>query len=141
MSKLEKLEALAQASSPGPWVCIGTPLAGEPAMYQWTVATNSQAICRIRNTVSGRPLTKEDAANAEFIAAVNPKMILELIGLINGARSVLVSQEDRLIYENPEESSVGVRFCCGVASFRPHLPSCDMQGFLEKLRKFDEGDL
>lgn len=36
----------------------------------------SGAICRIKNTVSGRPLTEEDRANAELIAQA-PKLLEE----------------------------------------------------------------
>lgn len=142
MSKLEKLDALAKAATPGPWACVGVRKVESGPIYRWVVGDGTQAVSRIENTVSGRPLTEEDAANAEFIATFNPHLVQEVLSWVKEARPLLESVADRVQHEYPENAETsGVRMCCGAASFRPHLPSCHTQGVLEKIRKFDEGDL
>ena len=142
MSKLEKLKALAKAATPGPWVWIGVRATEDGLVYRWTIGDGKmQAISRIENTVSGRPLTEEDTANAKFIAEFNPHLVLGLLALVEESKSLLETKiADRLVYENPEESSVGVRACCGAASHLPHSPKCEVQSVLDRIRKFDEGD-
>jgi hypothetical protein len=141
MSKLEKLEALSEAATPGPWYFLSTSKAQDSALQCGVIlATMDRIISEIGNSSIGKPLNVEDAANAQLIAAFNPKVVKELLGLIKGARAVIVAQADHVIYEHPEDAEdCGIRACCSVASFRPHLPSCDTQGILEKIRKFDEG--
>lgn len=67
-SVAEKPSEQSVVHTPGPWEILDLREKGEECI---TIAmtTSPQALCRIRNEVSGVPLNQEDLANAKLIAA------------------------------------------------------------------------
>lgn len=86
--------------TPEPWLVLDCREIGEDAL---TVAANpGVAVCRIENSVSKRPLTDEDAANARRIVAcvnacagISQQYLEELNGeTLADKQMVLITQRD-----------------------------------------------
>lgn len=70
MLDIDKLEALAEAATPGPWENA------EDAVFRVIVEAGNRWVC---DCISGKVHSPQEAKDAAFIAAANPAAILELI--------------------------------------------------------------
>lgn len=79
-SKIEKLEKLLSEATPEIWDWF---LIASGSTNDWITITSpyDEAVARIKNDVSGRPLVKEDFTNAELICALRncAPLLLEIV--------------------------------------------------------------
>lgn len=68
--------------TPGPWMVLDTRYKGVECI---TIAPRHtpQALCRVRNDVTGMPLNDEDVANANLIAAAPELLAACIAALVN----------------------------------------------------------
>jgi len=93
MIDIDKIEAAAKAATPGPWYS-SSQFRDDEALFVTTLTPTEDdgtILCRIRNTVSGRPLNDFDYANADHIATANPATVLEIVSMIR-ERDVVLKQ-------------------------------------------------
>lgn len=86
--------------TPGPYLILDLRKHGEECITIAAKAT-PEALCRIRNEVSGRPLDETDEANARLFAAA-PEMLAEIVNVIDVldpemGRLAIVELRERLI--------------------------------------------
>lgn len=82
---IDQLEQAAKAATPGPWKVADT------GSCITVGGADIGAVCRIANTVSGRPLSDEDRANAALIALADPATILKLLAVVRAAEMVTLT--------------------------------------------------
>jgi hypothetical protein len=97
MSKNESVDAASMhpiVHMPGPWVMLDLREKGEECITIAHKAT-PQALCRIRNEVSGIPLNEEDVANAKLIAAA-PELKEALERLFNEVDTHFLCSDEKM---------------------------------------------
>ena len=78
MIDLDKDKAIVEEATDGPWgdyYIDPAEINGE----RYFISTGNVVICRIKNDVNDKPLSKEDEANAKHIAHFNPSYVAEYI--------------------------------------------------------------
>jgi hypothetical protein len=93
---IQKLKALAEAATPGPWTVSEEH---ESASFQGYVAGDADGWIAIFGTAN------QDADNADYVAAANPAAVLELIADVEAnrhEREVVCANYDQLKAENEE---------------------------------------
>ena len=85
----EELRKLAEAATPGPW-----------NYYDDSLSTGRIEIVALGKTVTRiyRSVPEEDGANAEFIAAANPKTVIALLDTIEAQAALLKQAKSALMY-------------------------------------------
>jgi hypothetical protein len=107
---LDKLEALARAATPGPWIAdramIGRPNTAavkQPGAFDW--------ICSMQ--VSNQPNWDKDA---DFISSANPATVLALIALARRAAADAPAADEREAFETWMKSRPGYPFAGAFAN-------------------------
>ena len=88
--QLDHLEAIAKAATPGPWIDIEE----DDKNFGWGIhyTTTQDRLDKLRAGIArietdfNPPVEKEQKANAAYIAAANPAVVLELIAEIRKLR-------------------------------------------------------
>lgn len=89
MTKLERLEKLARNATPGPWTIVEAATSDQ-ANHIWSIASPvpeidrmDTVLCSVKTDETGDSHCVSVArADAEFIAAASPDVVLELIARI-----------------------------------------------------------
>lgn len=81
--QIDKLEQLALAATPGPWVVDALDIG---ARFNIETPDGTESIAIAQQLVSDR-LLKQRGANADYIASANPQTVLGLISLLRAAQS------------------------------------------------------
>ncbi len=98
MIDLDKIEAAAKTATPGPWYS-SSQFRDDEALFVTTLTPTEDdgtILCRIRNTVSGRPLNDFDYANADHIATANPATVLEMVIMIRERDAQVAQLQEQL---------------------------------------------
>lgn len=82
--QIDELEQLALAATPGPWAVDALQIG---ARYNIELPDGSEAIAMTQQ-LAGDRLSEQRGANADFIAAAHPQMVLALISQLRAALAV-----------------------------------------------------
>lgn len=86
MIDLDKLEEMAKAATPGPWV---------RGPYGWVYVTGADTYAVACCATKSGPMRNSNA-NEDFIAAANPAAVLEMVDLIRKQEAALAGVQARI---------------------------------------------